>query len=239
MPSRNYCQVLPLITPSEALASAADEVLFAESDEGFADPVPRRQNPYDEEPGAPYGTSIQDLIEQETAGGRGKTRKPRKPRKWSTDLTALSLYAGHDGLLVRTALIRSPHLDPKEALPKMQDPAAVVRLLAHLAYADQEHLVVLAVNVAHRVQAIYEVGIGSSRGVAVQPRDIIKILLLAGSVGAIIAHNHPSGDPTPSDEDVEMTRSVKASFECLGYTLLDHVIVARNGHSSFHALGLL
>ena len=54
-----------------------------------------------------------------------------------------------------------------------------------------------------------------------------------------MVHNHPSGDATPSEDDIEMTRQVREAGEKLGITLHDHVIVARSGHNSFKSLGLL
>jgi DNA repair protein RadC len=52
-------------------------------------------------------------------------------------------------------------------------------------------------------------------------------------------HNHPSGDPKPSRDDIEMTREVKAAAEALGITIHDHLVIGRKGHSSFRGLGLL
>ncbi|MGH7186382.1 MAG: JAB domain-containing protein, partial [Pseudomonadota bacterium] len=55
----------------------------------------------------------------------------------------------------------------------------------------------------------------------------------------IMVHNHPSGDPTPSEDDIAMTKEVVAAAEKLGITLHDHVVIARKGHASFRSLGLL
>ena len=54
-----------------------------------------------------------------------------------------------------------------------------------------------------------------------------------------MVHNHPSGDPTPSRADIDMTKQVSDACERLGITLHDHIIVARNGHTSFKSLGLI
>ena len=60
-----------------------------------------------------------------------------------------------------------------------------------------------------------------------------------GASALIMVHNHPSGDPTPSRADIEMTKAVARALETVGVTLHDHVIVGRKGHSSFRSLGLL
>jgi len=73
----------------------------------------------------------------------------------------------------------------------------------------------------------------------VYPREIVKRALELGASALILVHNHPSGDPTPSRADIEMTRDVAEAAKALRITVHDHVIVGRSGHSSFKALGLL
>ena len=73
----------------------------------------------------------------------------------------------------------------------------------------------------------------------VYPREVVKRALELGASALIMVHNHPSGDATPSEDDIEMTREVREAGEKLGITLHDHVIVARSGHNSFKSLGLL
>jgi DNA repair protein RadC len=73
----------------------------------------------------------------------------------------------------------------------------------------------------------------------VYPREIVKRALELGASALILAHNHPSGDPSPSRADIEMTRDVVDAAKALKIAVHDHVIVGRSGHSSFKALGLL
>lgn len=73
----------------------------------------------------------------------------------------------------------------------------------------------------------------------VYPREIVKKALDLGASAMILVHNHPSGDVTPSKDDVEMTRKIREGAEKLGISLFDHVIVSRSGETSFKALGLL
>lgn len=73
----------------------------------------------------------------------------------------------------------------------------------------------------------------------VYPREVVKRALELGASALILVHNHPSGDPTPSQGDVAMTREVKEAAEKLGITVHDHVVIARSGHASLRALGLL
>jgi DNA repair protein RadC len=73
----------------------------------------------------------------------------------------------------------------------------------------------------------------------VYPREIIRRALQLNASAVILVHNHPSGDPTPSHADIAMTREIAALAEPMGITVHDHLIVGRNGHASFRALGLL
>jgi DNA repair protein RadC len=73
----------------------------------------------------------------------------------------------------------------------------------------------------------------------VYPREIVKRALELGASALILVHNHPSGDPTPSRADIDMTRNVQDAARMLKITVHDHVIIGRDGHISFKALGLL
>lgn len=70
-------------------------------------------------------------------------------------------------------------------------------------------------------------------------REVIKRALEVSATAIILVHNHPSGDPTPSRADIQMTKEIASAAEKLGITLHDHIIVGRQGHSSLRGLGLL
>jgi len=70
-------------------------------------------------------------------------------------------------------------------------------------------------------------------------REVVKRALDLGATALILVHNHPSGDPTPSPADVEMTQDIKNAAEKLGIVIHDHLVIARSGHASFRSLGLL
>lgn len=80
---------------------------------------------------------------------------------------------------------------------------------------------------------------GTVDHVPVYPREVVKRALELNASALILVHNHPSGDPTPSPEDIAMTRQIVNAAQALGITLHDHVIVARGGARSFRADGLL
>ena len=71
------------------------------------------------------------------------------------------------------------------------------------------------------------------------PREVVKRALALNASSLIMVHNHPTGDPTPSRADIDMTRLVRDALTTVNITLIDHLIIGRNGHASFKSLGLL
>jgi DNA repair protein RadC len=73
----------------------------------------------------------------------------------------------------------------------------------------------------------------------VYPREIVRRALEHGASAIILVHNHPSGDPTPSRADIDLTREIAAAAKALKIAVHDHLVIERGGHASFKALGLL
>jgi DNA repair protein RadC len=73
----------------------------------------------------------------------------------------------------------------------------------------------------------------------VYPREVVKRALDLGAAALILVHNHPSGDPKPSRDDIEMTKEIRKAAEALGIAIHDHLVIGRKGHASFRSLGLL
>lgn len=103
--------------------------------------------------------------------------------------------------------------------------------------------VMLAVALDGRNHAIaeLEIAVGGAHGLCVTARDILRPLIRAGASAFVLVHNHPSGDPTPSVEDVAMTRAIAAAAELVGIPLVDHVVVGARGggFASLLDLGVL
>lgn len=102
---------------------------------------------------------------------------------------------------------------------------AEVILKSYLENKDREYLVVLTVNTKNVVTSISTVSIGSLNSAIVHPREVFKIAILGNAASIILGHNHPSGDPEPSKEDIQITRRIKEAGEILGIELLDHIII--------------
>ena len=80
---------------------------------------------------------------------------------------------------------------------------------------------------------------GTVDHVPVYPREVVKRALELNASALILVHNHPSGDPTPSGADIEMTEQIRIAAEALGITLHDHLVIGRSRELSFRAEGLL
>jgi DNA repair protein RadC len=134
------------------------------------------------------------------------------------------------------------HALRREALqaPVLGDSKAVMDyLFAAMAHEPVEQLRVLYLNTRNRLLLDETVIEGSVNIAPIYPREIVRRSLEVGATALILAHNHPSGDPRPSREDVRVTRLVAAASEALDIRLHDHVIVARSGSISFRAAGYL
>jgi len=104
---------------------------------------------------------------------------------------------------------------------------------------DHEELWVLALDGNNRLRAARCVASGGLHGMFVSARDPLRAALREGASAFVLVHNHPSGDPTPSPEDVTFTAKVAAAARLVATPLVDHVIVARDGYSSMLSLDLL
>ena len=133
--------------------------------------------------------------------------------------------------LARSAMLNKPALSSWAAL--------IDYCTAAMARAPNEEFRILFLDrknilIADEVQTR-----GTIDHAPVYPREIVKRALELGASAIILVHNHPSGDPTPSRADIEMTRDVAAAAKALNIQVHDHLVVGRSGHASFKALGLL
>jgi DNA repair protein RadC len=101
------------------------------------------------------------------------------------------------------------------------------------AAADREYFWTVLLDTKHKIIGTEEVARGSLSSTIVHPREVYKAALLANAAAIMLVHNHPSGDPTPSAEDIEITRRLRQVGELIGIRVLDHVIIGRGRYLSF------
>lgn len=108
-----------------------------------------------------------------------------------------------------------------------------------MAHEVQEHFRVLFLDKKNRLITDEVQSTGTIDQTPIYPREVIKRALELSATALILVHNHPSGDPTPSRDDITMTRELAATAKNLGITIHDHLIIAKHGHTSFKSMGLL
>ena len=125
----------------------------------------------------------------------------------------------------------------------VSDPDLAGRTMhAMLGLTDREHFAALFLSGRHEVTGAHVVAIGGQHGIGtIEPRTVFRAAVTACASAIVIGHNHPSGDPTPSLEDLATTAKLMAAGRVLGIPILDHVIVTRDSRRwhSMHARGTL
>ena len=127
--------------------------------------------------------------------------------------------------------------DERETVGSFESVAAWAR--PRLAHLEHEEVWLLALDGQNGLLSTRRIAQGGLHGCALTPRDVLRPALRDCASGIVLVHNHPSGDPTPSSEDVEMTRAVMMAGDVVGVPVLDHVVVATQGAQSLLELGVL
>lgn len=108
-----------------------------------------------------------------------------------------------------------------------------------MAHETKEHFRILFMNKKNELIADEIQNSGTVDHTPAYPREIMKRALELGATALILVHNHPSGDPRPSKDDVDMTRRIIKAGEPFGILIHDHIVVSRNGYKSFKTMGLI
>jgi DNA repair protein RadC len=129
----------------------------------------------------------------------------------------------------------------REAVPAVRDRVDTPELAAVVARRlipddGREHFVVLFLDSQNRLIGHHHVSVGSLSAAIVHPREVLGPAIREGAAHLVIAHNHPSGDPTPSKEDVHLTRQLAQGARLLGLKLHDHIVIG-SGSEAFVSLG--
>jgi DNA repair protein RadC len=125
--------------------------------------------------------------------------------------------------------------------PSLSRPEDVVALCGpQLRGLDREHFWALALNTKNRLLRMSEVSVGSLNASIVHPRELFRDAVRASAASLLLVHNHPSGDPTPSGADLQLTRRLVRAGDVLGIEVLDHVVIGDGGaHASLREMGVM
>ncbi|MEC3949170.1 RadC family protein [Sphingobium sp. HWE2-09] len=155
----------------------------------------------------------------------------RVPGMGDTSIAAVKIVQATALRMLRNEVAARPVLASWQAL--------LDYLRADMAHLNIERVRVLHLNSRNMLIRDDHMGDGSIDQAAIYVREVIKRAMDLGSAALILVHNHPSGDPSPSRQDIDITRQIAEAGKRLGITVHDHIIMAATGHTSLRAQGLL
>ena len=121
---------------------------------------------------------------------------------------------------------------------KIRTAENVSRLLMNeMQYEKREKVKVLVLNTKNILLRILDVSYGGTNSAVIEPKDILTEPTKMGAPKIILVHNHPSGDPTPSKEDIELTKRIYKASALLGIELLDHIVIGKQKYISIFSIG--
>jgi DNA repair protein RadC len=146
-------------------------------------------------------------------------------------IAALKLIEAATQRITAVAIMRRPVLD---AWTKVTD-----YLHANMAFAEKEQFRILFLDKSNHLIADEVMQHWTVDHCPVYPREVCKRALELNATALILAHNHPSGDPTPSQADIRMTKDITDAAKIFGIAVHDHIVIARHGHASLKGMGLI
>lgn len=127
---------------------------------------------------------------------------------------------------------------PKWVSMRFTAPQQIFEMFHDLRLEAKEHFIALHLDGKNRISCFDRVSVGSLNQSIVSMRELFKTACISSAASILVLHNHPTGDPTPSREDLDITRRIKESGDLLGIKLLDHIIIG-DSYLSFVERGLL
>lgn len=118
----------------------------------------------------------------------------------------------------------------------VSDPSTIVNHLSWMKWEQQENLVVVTLDNANHIIGKHLVTKGLVNEGPFHPREILRYAILDNAVSIIVAHNHPSGNSDPSEQDIAVTRIINAACKIMKMPCLDHIVISRSGFSSLHRM---
>jgi len=135
---------------------------------------------------------------------------------------------------------RREDLEPELKNFDIKDPEAVVKAVrASIKDKAKEHFKLIILNPRNKIIGISTISIGTLNASLVHPREVFKDAITHTAASVVLAHNHPSGDPEPSEDDIKITKKLVESGKILGIEVLDHIIIGKNNFCSFKERGLI
>jgi len=131
-------------------------------------------------------------------------------------------------------------LEPELKNFNIKDPESVVKAIwASIKDKAKEHFKLILLNPRNKIIGISTISIGTLNASLVHPREVFKDAIMHSAASVVLAHNHPSGDPEPSEDDLTITKRLIEAGKILGIEVIDHIIIGKNNFCSFKERGLI
>jgi DNA repair protein RadC len=131
-------------------------------------------------------------------------------------------------------------LEPEVKDFDVKNPEGVVKAIrASIKDKAKEHFKLILLNPRNKIIGISTISIGTLNASLVHPREVFKDAIVHSAASVVLAHNHPSGDPEPSEDDLKITKKLVESGKILGIEVVDHIIIGKNNFCSYKEKGLI
>lgn len=141
--------------------------------------------------------------------------------------------------IISASLEIAKRIFKNDSTVKITSPEDVLKVVGDIRDKKKEHFVALFLDARNQLIVTETISIGTLNASIVHPRDVFAPALRCSAASIIIAHNHPSGDPEPSKEDIIITEKIVSAGKILDITLIDHLIVAKDDFFSFKKKGMI
>ena len=141
--------------------------------------------------------------------------------------------------IYKIKMIKEDTVEYSNTIKSPADVAALARDVLEMHEMAEENFIILCLNTKNKIAGVHTISIGSLNASIVHPREVFKVALLNNANGIICLHNHPSGDPEPSREDIEITHRLANAGNILGINVLDHIIIGDGRYISLGERGTM
>ncbi|WP_374389349.1 RadC family protein [Sandaracinobacter sp.] len=174
------------------------------------------------------------LIEEQGSLGSVLTTSEERLRQLGADTNGIAILK-----LIRETISVVLERGAQDRLPVDGGAALAEAMFSEMAHLAVEQVRVAFLDAGRRLIRIEVMGSGTVHFAHVYPREIARRCLELSASSVVLVHNHPSGDPTPSPEDIQMTKRIRKALEAIDAALFDHLVIGRKGYISFQECGLI
>ena len=141
--------------------------------------------------------------------------------------------------IYKLKMVKEDTVEYSNTIKSPADVAKLAREVLGMHEMAEENFIILCLNTKNKIVGVHTISIGSLNASIVHPREVFKAALLNNAASIILAHNHPSGDPEPSRDDIETTHRLDNAGNILGINVLDHIIIGDGRYISLKEQGMM